>query len=210
MADQSSYPLYQPSKLDEKQIFQGAYDEETQRLRTDAIATISNVSIEIDLDPSEDGVYIADKDSGNKLSVNADGSIDVNIIDGDVDIRDLSATQDSVSIGDGTDTLQVNPDGSINVHSDTSVNVSYIATDIPISTTQVPLKVGLSALVNRKTLILYNRSGANVFIGPLGVTSTTGIRLATNQMITFNIGPAIAVYGVTNSGTCNLIVQELS
>lgn len=73
-----SYPLYPPSELDQTQIFQGAYDEQEQRLRTSAIAQISNVSIDVDLDPSEDGVFIADKDSGDLLKVNADGSINVN------------------------------------------------------------------------------------------------------------------------------------
>lgn len=77
MVQETSYPLYQPSKLDDQQILQGAYDEETQRLRTESIATINNVSIDVDLDPSEDGVYIADKDTGNKLVVNPDGSINV-------------------------------------------------------------------------------------------------------------------------------------
>lgn len=65
------------SRLDERQIMQSVFDEENRRLRTDAVATISNVSIAVDMDPSEDGVYIADKDSGNKLKVNADGSINV-------------------------------------------------------------------------------------------------------------------------------------
>lgn len=65
------------SKLDTRQIFQSVFDEENRRLRTDAKATISNVSIAVDLDPSEDGVYIADKTSGNKLKINPDGSINV-------------------------------------------------------------------------------------------------------------------------------------
>lgn len=70
------------SKLDERQIMQSVFDEENRRLRTDAIATVSNVSIAVDLDPAEDGVYIADKDSGNKLKVNADGSINVEVVSG--------------------------------------------------------------------------------------------------------------------------------
>lgn len=84
MADETSYPLYPPTKLDERQIFQGAYDEPTQRLRTDAIAHVSNVSIAVDLDPSEDGVFIADKDTGNKLKINTDGSINVNFNAGNI------------------------------------------------------------------------------------------------------------------------------
>lgn len=45
------------------------------------------------------------QDGGNSITVDA-----VNL-----DIRDLSHTQDSVKIGDGTDFLEVNTDGSINV-----------------------------------------------------------------------------------------------
>ena len=39
----------------------------------------------------------------------------------DLDIRDLSHTQDSIKIGDGTDFLAINADGSINVNADISV-----------------------------------------------------------------------------------------
>jgi len=64
-----------PSKLDLPQILQRVFDEDRGTLRTDATANISNVSISVDLIPSEDGVYIADKDTGYKLVINADGSI---------------------------------------------------------------------------------------------------------------------------------------
>lgn len=39
----------------------------------------------------------------------------------DLDIRDLSHSQDSIKIGDGTDFLAINADGSINVNADISV-----------------------------------------------------------------------------------------
>ena len=58
----------------------------------------------------------------SKLYVNANGALWVTV-DGsvavtatDLDIRDLTHVSDSVSIGDGTDTLAVNTDGSINVN----------------------------------------------------------------------------------------------
>lgn len=66
-----------PTDLDFPQVLRGSFDEVNGRLRVDATATISNVSIAVDLDPSNDGVFIADKDTGNKLVVNADGSINV-------------------------------------------------------------------------------------------------------------------------------------
>ena len=75
------------SKLDERQIMQSVFDEDNRRLRVDAVASISNVSIAVDLNPSEDGVYIADKVTGNKLKVNADGSINANLVSGIVGIN---------------------------------------------------------------------------------------------------------------------------
>lgn len=68
-----------PSLLDLQQILQRVYDEAEGRLRTNAVATISNVSIAVDLNPSDDGVFIADKDTGYKLKVNSNGSINVNL-----------------------------------------------------------------------------------------------------------------------------------
>ena len=57
------------------------------------------------------------------LTVNADGSVNVTdnggslTVDGvDFDIRDIDAAQDNIAISDGTDTLAINADGSINVN----------------------------------------------------------------------------------------------
>lgn len=54
-------------------------------------------------------------DGIDDVAVNADGSINSVVTATDLDIRDLSHTQDSVKIGDGTDLMEVNTDGSINV-----------------------------------------------------------------------------------------------
>ena len=56
------------------------------------------------------GVLSIDDNGG---SITVDGTVTVTATD--LDIRDLSDATDSVSIGDGTDTLAVNSDGSINV-----------------------------------------------------------------------------------------------
>jgi len=58
------------------------------------------------------------QDGGNSITVDGTVSISgsVTVTATDLDIRDLSHTQDSVEIGDGTDTLAVNTDGSINVN----------------------------------------------------------------------------------------------
>ena len=88
---------------------------------------------------------IADKTiTSQQLAVNADGS--VNITDNgssltvdatNLDIRDLSASQDNVAISDGTDTLAVNADGSINsVVTATNLDIR------DLSHTQDSIKIG--------------------------------------------------------------------
>lgn len=70
------------------------------------------------------------QDGGNSITV--DGTVElgattlaalesITVSATDLDIRDLSHTQDSIKIGDGTDFLAINADGSINVNADISV-----------------------------------------------------------------------------------------
>lgn len=78
------------------------------------------------------------------LAVNADGSINITdnggsiTVDGTVtvtatnlDIRDLSHTQDSVKLGDGTDFVAVNADGSLNI-TDNGGSLTVDATNLDI------------------------------------------------------------------------------
>lgn len=68
--------------------------------------------------------FVSGTDIGDVTINNTSGVSAVNIQDGgnsitvdatDLDIRNLAASQDNVAISDGTDTLAVNTDGSINV-----------------------------------------------------------------------------------------------
>lgn len=70
------------------------------------------------------------QDGGNSITV--DGTVElgattlaalesITVVATDLDIRDLSHSQDSIKIGDGTDFLAINADGSINVNADISV-----------------------------------------------------------------------------------------
>jgi hypothetical protein len=66
-------PTPLPSRLDANQVLQGAYDEASGRLRTDAEATIVNAEIDVQLDSLTDSVAIGDL-TGNILDINTDGS----------------------------------------------------------------------------------------------------------------------------------------
>jgi len=85
---------YPKSNLDAAQVLQFVMDDTTQTLRTTAAFS---GTISVDLDPTTDGVFIGDNISGNKLTVNADGSINTNVA--------ISHTSDSVRLGNGTDFL---------------------------------------------------------------------------------------------------------
>ena len=95
--------------------------------------TVAATDLDIrNLAPATDKVAIGD--GTHDLDVNADGSINavvsatdldiralasgtdsVTVVASDLDVRDLTHVSDSVKIGDGTDLLAVNGDGSINV-----------------------------------------------------------------------------------------------
>lgn len=105
------------TKLDSEQVIKGSYDEANQRLRVDAqvSATISDVAI---------------KDSdGNEWNINPDGSGDVNIVN-PIQIEISAADGDNIAISDGTNTLVVNPDGSINTQFSGTVTVQATNLDI--------------------------------------------------------------------------------
>jgi hypothetical protein len=95
------------------------------------VRVAEGINVEVDLNHADDSVEVFQASHDN-LNVNANiqvnntdvsnsnpvpmsdagGSITVDATD--LDIRDLSHTQDSVKIGDGTDLLAINNDGSIN------------------------------------------------------------------------------------------------
>jgi hypothetical protein len=73
-------PTPLPSKLDERQILQGVYDEDNGRLRTTSEATVINADINVNLDAaSGDNVAIHDS-NGDELKINTDGSINVSVV----------------------------------------------------------------------------------------------------------------------------------
>lgn len=91
-----------PSPLDGNQVLQHAFDDVNGRLRVDATvsASVGTVTIE-DLD-------------GDNLEINPDGSLNV-VNTGSTEVEIDAADGDNIAISDGTNTLDVNSDGSINV-----------------------------------------------------------------------------------------------
>lgn len=97
-----------------------------------------------------------------------------------LDIRDLSDSTDSVSIGDGTDTLAINSDGSINV---SETKPTTFASAQPIVGTSAAAIV--TKLTNQCKIYVRNEGSEPVYVGPTGVTTLTGYKIGCGEVECF-------------------------
>jgi len=69
-----------------------------------------------------------------------------------------------------------------------------------------------SPLADRKRVILQNRSTIHpLYLGPTGVTYSTGLEILPGAIATLELGPAVTLYGLSEAGgTCNVRVFEIS
>lgn len=194
-----------------------------------------------DLDASQDNVAISD--GTDTLAINTDGSINITdnggsiTVDGTVaatqsgtwtidsitnpvtiqatnlDVRDLTHVSDSVKIGDGTDFLAVNADGSINVSitggSDPALANTAVASGAS-SVTSTAANLIASALSGRKYMFVQNLGNRSIFVGPTGVTTATGFRLSPGAVLDARIGAAVSLFAITDAGTQDVRHMELS
>jgi hypothetical protein len=159
------------------------------------------------------------QDGGNSITIDDGGSsitVDgtVTVTATDLDIRDLSDATDSVSIGDGTDTLAVNTDGSINVNIinsvisgevhayDTTSSVNHNSSDNHDYTV-----TGTTFLLQSVIVSASGRIKVEVQTGPLASLTTKAVIFLNGfsgdtKQIDFN--PPIEV-PVTSTGTVRLI-----
>ena len=83
-------------------------------------------------------------------------------------------------------------------------------TTVSVSTTATELKVGGSALQDRKVLLIQAK-GNSIFIGTdSSVTSANGIELFKNQLVPLEVGDAITVFAIASSGTIDVRIWEMA
>lgn len=87
---------------------------------------------------------------------------------------------------------------------------NYVSSSLSVSTTQVQAKVGSSNLEGRQNVLIYNKSSVTVYIGPSGVTSSTGIPIYADSFFSYSFGQDINVFMITALGTATVIVQEMA
>lgn len=119
-----------PTLLDAGQVLQGAFDETTGRIRTDAEATILNADIEVELDSLESSVAIGDAITGDKAKVNPAGELAV--------ITDANTSSMEV--------FQIDHDG-LNTNANLQVGNSDVSNLNPVP---VSLSPGFATSVNQE------------------------------------------------------------
>lgn len=173
--------------------------------------TVTDLDIR-DLDASQDNVAVSD--GTNTLVVNADGSINVDLVDDlDIDIRDLNANQDNIAISDGTDTLEINVDGSLNaVVSATDLDIRDLsfATDsvdvsgssITVSATDLDIRDLTSATDSVTAVIAGNETCSNSAVSVTSTATSLGTPLVNRKKILIqNLGNQDIFLGCDNSVT---------
>lgn len=68
------------SNLDQTQIMQRAFDESKDRVRVDADISIASATVVVETDYTTDSMAIGDPVTNNILKIEADGSIDANVV----------------------------------------------------------------------------------------------------------------------------------
>ncbi len=208
-------------------------------LTVDGAVTVSSTDLDIrDLTHTQDSVKVGD--GTDFIAVNTDGSLNITdnggslTVDGsvsitgpvtvsasDFDIRDLSHTQDSVKVGDGTDFIAVNTDGSLNITDnggsitvDGSVTVSATNLDIrDLSHTQDSVKVGdgtdFVAVNTDGSLNITDNGGSITVDGSVTVTaSDLDIRDLSHTQDSIKIGDGTDFLAINTDGSINVVVDD--
>lgn len=69
-----------PTDLDQNQILQRSFDQLNDALRVEVNAPIVNGAVEVSISADMDNIQITDPNTGNSLHINADGSINADIV----------------------------------------------------------------------------------------------------------------------------------
>lgn len=141
--------------------------------------------------------------------------VSVNSLPADIDIRDLSHTQDSIKVGDGTDLLAVEADGSINVNVASIQDAALADTAIAnaafsLASANLAQDLVASPLANRKYLYAYNNDNRTGYIGANGVTSANGFPVPPNAMVELRAGASIDIEFVSPKSGHDVRTLELS
>lgn len=150
------------------------------------------------LEKAEDSVHSSGDSGIMSLAVRNDAG--TSLVDTDGDYAPLSV--------DASGALRVSGDfggGSPNTAIENQV----------VSVSSTATQIASTALSDRKKILIQNDGNKPVFIGKSDVTAdataaTGGIKLNKGSVLELELGPAVAIYGITASATSNVRVLEIA
>lgn len=170
----------------------------------------------------ENDVGVLRMTADRKLLTRVVGATDTNRLDVDSSGRvtaQMTASGTALVAGNGTNgsalrvTLASDSSGVITTNAGTGAfacNLGIDTTGVDVSTTATLL----GGLASRRRVVVQNRdTSTSLYVGASDVTAsgaTGGIEIFPQYSMPFEIGPGIALYGITASGTVNVRVLELA
>jgi len=195
VSDSNPLPVYGSVDVDGLKV-NGFYVSQSNPLPVD----LTDVEIAVSLNKNSDSVQSFQGESSPGVVV------PWKVESENLDIRNINHTIDSIKIGNGSTFLHIDQDGSINTVS--VLEQTYLSANIIVGTSQIEIKTGISRLSSRKMVSVHNYGPNIIYIGPSGVTSTTGRPLFVDQCMDMPIGN-MAVYAISEEPGNSIIVQEI-
>lgn len=133
------------------------------------------------------------------------GNISVNAAALNVELSDRGAQPSAVKIGDGTNYLSINSDGSINAVEKASV--SFKPSSVVVTNAAAALLA--SQLSGRKWIEIQNLGNEEIFLGDSTVSAATGLRIARGAYWKGEVSDSIVLFACTaqNSSASVRIVE---
>lgn len=120
----------------------------------------------------------------------------------------------AVEITDGTDTLAVNADGSINVQGSVTTSPGgYSSWDVQVETvTTSAAEIASTPLGSRLGLIVQNRGNKDIFVGPtaLKATPAAGFEIPKGASLEIMLDDGADLYASTSSSSSDVRILEFA
>lgn len=153
-----------------------------------------------------DGSVATISDEGGKkgLDVNVINEISA-VVSGAVTV---SGSVDAVQ--SGTWIVSAEQSGAWVVNVNEAGNTNYTGQPISVDNTVGGIALPTSPLAGRRELIIQNVGDKPIYIGESGVTTSSGIKVDKGSTLVLEVGPSIAIYGITAAGSCDIRIAEIA
>lgn len=161
-------------------------------LQLDALGRLrvaADISVVNGFEKLEDSAHSSGDVGGYMLSVRQDTLASSTSADGDYQ----SFKTDSVG------SLWVRQ--SVGAPAEQAPNTAILSTSTSVDNTVGGTAIPAAPLASRKSIIVQNLGSKEIFIGPSGVTTANGLRIAAGGNVELAIGPSIALYAIGATAT---------